>query len=134
MCVCVCSCVSVCLCVYVRLMCHHGGGGGIFFKSKAVSSKVHRNTETDILRFSSCLCGVLETPYLSPVAYCNKRHTHTHTHTHTPYMHFSPVHSLLESARKEKKWRCMLFWVCGNIFSPKNSIIAFRLSEAGRAH
>jgi len=34
------------------LWCNNAGGGGIFLKSKAVSSKVHRNTETVILEFS----------------------------------------------------------------------------------
>ena len=119
-CVCVCWCVSVCVCVYVRLRCNHGGRAQFFFKSKAVSSKVHRNTGTDILRFSACLCGVLETPYISPVAYCNK--THTHTHTHTPYMHFHPAHSLLESATEQKSGDASYFGFVATFSFPKTRL------------
>jgi len=40
----------MCFCVCI-LGCNNGGGSGNFFKSKAISCKVDRNTQTFILRF-----------------------------------------------------------------------------------
>jgi len=59
--------VYVCVQLIQILGCNNGGGGWIFFKSKAVSSKVRSNMQTFFSTFSCCLpytCGILETQEL----------------------------------------------------------------------